>query len=178
MTGSALPKASSVSVNIVNGSGVSGQAGQVSSELQSLGFNMVGTPGTSTPVSYQAQETVVNYASSSTEGDAEAVAKQLTGYVILSQNAGDVTSGSEVTVVTGTDISVTGASSSPASSSGVSSSGVSSSGVSSSGTSSTSAASAVSSGSQNFSAPTPANQPLSAWDPRACTPKQKVETNG
>ena len=165
MTGKPLPGPSSVNVSVVNGTGTSGQGAQTSSALQALGFNMVGQPTSITPASSQTLETIVAYANPSTEADAEAVARQLTGPVILSQNSSLVSSGSEVTVVTGSDLAVN----SPASST----------------TSSTSAASQTASNSSSSTSlesaglgtPSQAVQPLAAWDPRACTPNQKVIVN-
>jgi LCP family protein required for cell wall assembly len=142
MTGNPLPSPNSINVSIVNGSGVSGQGSQTSSSLQALGFNVVGQTQDTTPPSSQTLETVVAYSKNSTEADAEAVARQLTGPVILSQNSSLVRSGSEVTVVTG-----------------------------SSATSSNSMAAA------GLATPNQSVQPLAAWDPRACTPNQKVIVN-
>ncbi|HUD06753.1 MAG TPA: LCP family protein [Candidatus Saccharimonadales bacterium] len=156
MTGKSLPTPASFSVSVVNGSGISGQATQTSTALQALGFNVVGQPQTATPLSSEAVETVVNYAGPSTEADAEAVARQLTGPVILSENAGQVTSSSEVTVLTGTGLAVNAPPGKAASSS-------------SSSTPSTPAAPAAPiavTGLEPASAPM---QPLSAWDPRACS---------
>jgi LCP family protein required for cell wall assembly len=148
MTGKSLPALSAVAVNIVNGSGTPDQASQVTTALASLGFNMVGEAGTSTPLSSEAVETVVAYAGSGTEADAEAVARQLSGAVILSQNPSLITEGSQVTVITGTGLAVnspsTGSSSVPSSGS--------------SGTATT-----------GLEPATSATQSLSAWDPRACT---------
>jgi len=157
MTGNPLPAPSSISVNIINGSGTPGQASKTATSLQSLGFNVNGTPTSATPVSSQAQETVVNYASTSTEGKALAVAKDLTGYVILSKNPAQVTAGSDVTVVTGTGLAVA-STAAPTTASSSSSTAAASSSTSSSSSSTTTSLGPVS----------PANQPLSAWDPRAC----------
>ncbi len=164
MTGKPLPSPNSISVSVVNGSGVSGQGTQTSSALQALGFNMVGQPTSITPASSQTLETVVAYASNSTEADAEAVARQLTGPVILSLNSGLVSSGSKVTVVTGSDLTVNSPSSSASATSSTSSQ------ASPSSTSNSMQASGL-------STPNQAVQPLAAWDPRACTPNQKVIIN-
>ena len=116
ITGKALPSRSSVSVNVINGSGTPDQATQTSQALKALGFNVVGTPGTATPASSQAQETVVYYANTGTEPKAQAVASQLTGSIILSQNPSMVTAGSNVTLVTGNDLAVSAPPSSAAAS--------------------------------------------------------------
>lgn len=159
MTGKPLPSSSSVTVSIVNGSGTPDQASQTTSALQALGFNMTGTPGTASPLSNEAVETVVNYANPSTEGDAEAVARQLTGPVILSQNSSQVTSGADVTVLTGTGLAVNA----PASTSAGSSTPAASASTAST------AASTNSVASTGLEPPSSATQALSAWDPRACS---------
>lgn len=162
MTGKPLPSPSSVNVNVVNGSGTPEQATQTTQDLQALGFNMTGQPGSTTPLSSQVVETVVNYASPKTEADAEAVARELSGPVILSQNSNMVTSGSEVTVLTGTGLSVNGSSTSSATGSNTTGSNTTGSNT----TGSSSANSTVATGLEPASS---AMQPLSAWDPRACS---------
>lgn len=175
MNGNPLPSPQSVAVNVVNGSGVSDQAADISDGLQKDGFNITSQPTSATPVSTQAQETVVYYSNSATEGDALSVASKLSGYVILSEDSSQVTSGSEVTVLTGTDASVIGQSSTATSST----TGSSSSTTSGSGSSSTSSSS--SSSSSTTSSPlgpvSSADEPLAAWDPRACTANQPIVPN-
>jgi LCP family protein required for cell wall assembly len=158
MTGKPLPSLASVTVSVINGSGTPDQASQTQSGLQALGFNMTGTPGTATPLSSEAVETVVNYANPSTEADAEAVARQLTGPVILSQNASQVTSGADVTVLTGTGLSVNAPANSASSSTTAAAS-----------TSASSAAATSSTAATGLEPASSAMQPLSAWDPRACS---------
>ena len=168
MTGSPLPSPSAVAVNVVNGSGTAGQASTVSSGLNALGFNVVGQPGTATPVSDQAQETYVAYGGSSTEADAEAVARQLSGYVILDDNPSLVTSGSTVTVITGTGVTVNAPASSSSTSSSSSSSSSTSSSASSSSSSSASGDLTTGDSTGALAAPSASTQALAAWDPRAC----------
>jgi LCP family protein required for cell wall assembly len=151
MTGKPLPSPPAVTVKVVNGSGIPDQAAQTATALQALGFDVIGQPGSATPLSDEAVETVVSYASPSTEADAEAVARQLTGPVILSQNASLATSGSEVTVLTGTGLAVNA----PANSS-----------TPSTPNTSNSANTTTVTGLEPASS---ATLPLSAWDPRACT---------
>ncbi len=93
----------SVTVAVLNGTGASGQAAQTSSQLQSIGYNVVGT-GNSTPVA-NFSETVVYYKPGEITA-AESVMSHLSGVVAMSQ--GPTTDGSDVTVVTGSDFSVTG----------------------------------------------------------------------
>lgn len=108
LNGQLLPRPNTIKVNVVNGSGINNQAHQVSSQLANLGFQTVGQLTSVTPGSTQATETVVYYANSSDEADAEEVDNQLTGYVVLSKNPSMVTPGSDVTVLTGSGLSVTG----------------------------------------------------------------------
>ncbi len=103
-----LPSPSSIKLNVVNGSGVNNQATQASDQLAKLGFKISSQPTDITPGSTQADETVVYYGNSATEADAEEVANQLTGYVVLSKNPSMVNSQSDVTVLTGSGLTVTG----------------------------------------------------------------------
>ena len=157
MTGKALPANSSVTVNVMNGSGISGQASQIASGLTSLGFN-VATIGNLTPPSIQAQETYVYYKSGD-EAQAEAVAHQLSGYVVLAYNSKKVAGNAEVTVITGT---ATGVNAAPASASQTAAQPAS--------TTTAQAAATVTAPapSDGFSAPSNPQAGLTPWDPRAC----------
>ena len=104
MTGGPLPAPSSVSVSVMNGSGVTNQATVTGAALTALGFH-VGSLGDTTPVGSPA-ETMVSYASSKYEADAEVVTRSLSGLVVMELNP--TSSGSDVTVTTGTDFSVHG----------------------------------------------------------------------
>jgi LCP family protein required for cell wall assembly len=157
MSGKPLPKPNTVTVNVVNGSGVSEQATQTVSSLQVLGFRISGTPTSQAPLSSEAVETVVAYASQKTEAQAEAVARVLAGPVILSKNASLVTSAGSVSVITGTGLSVDQPVSQTTSSS-----------TSSVSTTTSTAASATTSASSPLAPASTATQGLSAWDPRAC----------
>lgn len=167
--GNPLPSASSINVNVINGSGVTGQADVVSNDLQKLDFNIVGQPTSINPASTQATETVVYYANPSMIGDALAVLNKLSGFAVLSENSSMVTDGSDVTVVTGTGLSVNGVPSTTSSTTTIQakSSTSSSSSSKSSSTTTTTSLGPVSS----------ATQPLSAWDPTACSPGQKAITD-
>jgi LCP family protein required for cell wall assembly len=159
MTGRPLPAPRLVSVSVTNGSGIPQQATKTSEGLQAFGFNVSETLGSAAPVSSQAQETVVYYANTSTVGDAEAVANQLSGPVILSQNASMVASGVNVTVVTGTGLSVNAPPTS-----------VPTAAAKSSSTPTTPAATAAATTAlTGLEPPSPGVQGLSPWDPRACT---------
>ena len=105
-TGGPLPAPSTVTVSVLNGSGAYNQATDTSQSLQALGFK-IGTIGDSPPVGQEA-ETVVYY-SSKTPAElaaAQAVANSMTGAVIMAEDPTQVSPGSQVTVVTGTDFTV------------------------------------------------------------------------
>jgi LCP family protein required for cell wall assembly len=149
---SALPKPSDINVSVENGSGISEQATTTTSELSSLGFNATVSEADISPVSYQAQETEVIYASPSTRADALSVASRLGGYVILDQDSSSLVSGSNVTVITGSGLSVNVPNTSTSSS------------VSSAANSLSAAENSL-----DISAPNASTSGLSAWDPRACS---------
>jgi len=157
MTGLPLPKPASVTVSVLNGTGVTNQATDTSAALGALGFSMVGL-GDATPVGTQA-ETVVYFAhkTRADQAAAETVAKSMSGSVITA--LGPTTDGAQVTVVTGTQFTVdppapttptTGAAATPST-------------TSPSSTSTTTPSTAA------FQATTPAVSPLQPWDPRSCT---------
>jgi len=156
MTGKPLPAPSTVTVSVLNGSGVTNQATDTSAALGALGFRTVGI-GDAPPVGSQA-ETVVYYAHK-TPADmaaAQAVARSMSGSVIMA--LGPTVDGAQVTVVTGTQFTVDPP---PAASTGTSPAA-----PSSTGTPSTTGTTAPSNSA--FQPPTPAVSPLKPWDPRAC----------
>jgi LCP family protein required for cell wall assembly len=174
MTGAPLPAPSSVTVSVLNGSGAYNQGPDTEAALEALGFQGVGVG--STPVLASQLETLVQYSSPSNEGAAEAVARSMSGAVILSR--GPTTDGAQVTVITGTQFAVNPPASTSTSASGTSTStsasGTSTS-TSASGTSASTSAS-VPEGSPGtvaaaagFQPPSPSNPSLTPWDPRACT---------
>jgi LCP family protein required for cell wall assembly len=158
MTGQPLPAPSSVSVSVENGTGIAGQAAATARSLSALGFRTVGL-GNATPVG-DVSETVVNYGSLSptVEAAAERVMRSLSGAVVMAYDPGAVTSGAEVTVVTGTQFAV----SSPA--------------APRSSTSSTQPAATTpttapsTSSSSAIGAASASTMGLTPWDPRACAP--------
>jgi LCP family protein required for cell wall assembly len=157
MTGKPLPPASSVTVSVVNGSGVTNQATDTSAALGALGFKMVGL-GDATPVAPYA-ETVVYYGSRAPAvvAAAQAVARSMTGQVILGYDPTQVLDGAQVTVVTGTDFAVNAPPTSSTPTTAVTGSG----GASTTTTTASGAGAA-------FTAPSPTTQNLQPWDPRAC----------
>ena len=131
----------SVRVQVLNGTGAPNQAADTSAALQSLGFDVTGIGDTQAGGSVV--ETVVYYAPGN-QAQAELVASDLTGVVVVGQ--GPVASGDQVTVVTGSNFAVA----SP----------------SSTGTT----APATSTSSSQLPPPTAASTQLPAWDPRSCGP--------
>jgi LCP family protein required for cell wall assembly len=155
MTGKPLPAPSSVTVSVMNGTGTYNQASGTASALAALGFQAVG-PGDATPVGDLA-ETVVYYGSRTPtiEAAAEAVARSMTGSVIMAYDPSQVTNGAQVTVVTGTQFAVN-APSTPATGVAVGSS------VSAAPTATTSPAAVA------IAPPSPTTSTLQPWDPTAC----------
>jgi LCP family protein required for cell wall assembly len=153
MTGKPLPAPASVSVSVLNGTGVANQAAETGFALSALGFK-IGTLGDAAPVGTPA-ETVVTYSSSADEAAAERVAQAFAGMVILAK--GPTTGTSQVTVTTGTDFTVAAP---PAASGGASTT------AAGGGSTTTSVASATTA---SLAAPSPEVSPLAPWDPRSCT---------
>ncbi|HEV3266507.1 MAG TPA: LCP family protein [Acidimicrobiales bacterium] len=152
MHGGKLPAPGSVTVSVMNGSGATNQATTTSAALGALGFTMTGV-GDVTPVGSEA-ETVVYYAqmTPAAEAAAQLVASSISGAVIMAFDPTQVTSGAQVTVVTGTQFSVN-----PPAASG------------SATTVGTGASTTTSTTSGAFQAPSAAVTPLQPWDPRSCT---------
>jgi LCP family protein required for cell wall assembly len=161
-SGGTLPSPSTVTVSVLNGSGVSNQATTTAQSLQALGFH-IGTIGDSVPVGRE-DETVVYYASKTPAqlAAAQAVANSLSGAVIMGMDPTQMKPGSQVTVVTGTDFTVN----TPPATSTTASSDT----IAPSTTTTTSGNSGNTGNSGAFQAPTPTVQALQPWDPRSCTP--------
>ena len=171
MTGEPLPQAKSVTVSVLNGTGITGQATKTATALHNLGFQTVGT-GNTTPVG-QYSETTVSYAhrSATDIAAAQLVADSLSGAVILKY--GPTADGAQVTVTTGSNFSVnsslpsdstpkhaapsTTTTTAPPKTSGTVTYGAT---VASRSTSPTS----------GFTGTFPAVTPLTSYDPRACPP--------
>ena len=147
MTGNPLPAASSVTVSVVNGSGVSNQATDTAAALAALGFQTVGL-GDAPPVGDLA-ETVVYYGSRSpaVEAAAQKVVRSMTGSVIMAYDPSQVTDGAQVTVVTGTEFAVN----TPA-------------------TATATTTTTTVPNNSAIAAPSPTTSKLEAWDPRGCAP--------
>jgi LCP family protein required for cell wall assembly len=154
MTGKALPKPASVTVSVLNGTGAPNQAIETATALHALGFHTVGV-GDAAPVGPES-ETVVYYAGPKTQAAAEAVARSLSGAVIMANGA--PSDHAQVTVVTGTDFSVNKPVSAQRRSTTLAS------GATTTPTATTSAGTTPGS----FNPPTPAAEALQPWDPRSC----------
>jgi LCP family protein required for cell wall assembly len=90
-----------VSVSVVNGTGRAGQQNIIASHLRSLGYHMAGE-GTATPVG-PISEAIVYYGRGH-QLDAERVVQSLRGIVSMAE--GPTRDGADVTLVTGTNFSV------------------------------------------------------------------------
>ncbi|HEY7947319.1 MAG TPA: LCP family protein [Acidimicrobiales bacterium] len=151
MTGKALPAPASVTVSVLNGTGVANQAAETGLALSALGFK-IGTLSDAVSVGTPA-ETVVTYSAAADEAAAERVAQAFSGMVIMEKAP---TSGtSEVTVTTGTDYTVAAPATTAGTTPGTSTS-----------TSTTVAANATAA---SLAPPSPAVSTLAPWDPRSCT---------
>jgi hypothetical protein len=156
MTGTPLPSPSSVTVSVVNGTGIYNQAADTTNALSALGFQAA-DGGNATPVGTES-ETIVDYGelAPSTEAAAQEVARSITGAVIMAYDPQAVTTGAQVTVTTGSQFTVNPA---PAPSNPSTSTPPETGGTSGSAATSTA----------RFAPPSPAVTPLQPWDPRACT---------
>ena len=132
-------------MSVLNGTGITNQAGSTAASLGALGLDVVGT-GDAPPVGTVSETTV--YYSAGHEAAAERVAHDLNGAVVM--GLGHTSSGAEVTVVTGSDFSVN-APSKPAATGGSTPTG-------------TAPASR-----QCPRPPSPPTQALAPFDPRSCT---------
>jgi LCP family protein required for cell wall assembly len=173
MGGGLLPSPSSVTVSVLNGTGTNNQATDTADALGRLGFQITGT-GTVTPVGQQA-ETLVTYShrTPADEAAAQLVSRSLSGAVIMAY--APTTSSADVTVTTGTSFSVNASAPAPTTSTTSPAKGKSNAATTTT-TSPPIAPSTAATGSTTttatttgFTPPSPATQPLSPWDPRACT---------
>ena len=172
MTGSPLPTPGSVTVNVVNGSGVYDQGTNTANALGALGFQATAN-GTATPVGTYA-ETVVSYTQQTpaVEAAAQAVADSMSGAVIMAYEPPQATpSGStaaEVTVTTGSSFAVT-----PPVPTATTPSSTTRPGPTPTTTPSTTTTTTLPQ-SGAFAPTTPPVEALQAWDPRSCTPSGGV----
>lgn len=165
MTGEPLPSPSAVTVSVLNGTAVTGQATSTAAALSKLGFHTVGT-GTTTPTGQYA-ETTVSYSSRTPadEAAAQLVADSLSGQVILKY--GPTTDGAQVTVTTGTNFTVDSVPPHEGRSPSTTTSTTSTTGTTGT-TTTTTRTSSSSTTTTVFQSPSSSNPPLEPWDPRAC----------
>ncbi len=178
MDGSPLPSPKKITVSVLNGSGVSGQAGTTASALSSLGFKVVGT-GDATPVSTHSETFITyNQFSPSSVSKAEEVARVFEGGVILQK--GTTSLGANVTVTTGTNFSLNlDALVVPKKAHKKKSKAKSttSSSTLAPATTTTTTAPAIKLTS-SFTVPNQSSTTLAAWDPRACPLPSTTTTTG
>ncbi len=167
MTGNPLPPPASVSVSVLNGTGVYNQATDTATALTALGYHLVGV-GDTPPVGDVA-ETYVYYGSrdAATEAAAESVVRSLSGAAVMAYDPAAVVDGAQVTVVTGSQFAVN-APSAPAPATGTTGTASTSPSTTTTTTTSVPAASGAAVGA--ISAPNPPTTKLAPWDPRACAP--------
>ena len=161
MTGRSLPAASQIRVAVLNGTGVYQQAADTARALAALGYQISQTGDT--PSVGDLRETVVYYGSrsGSAQADAEAVADSLSGSVTVAYNPAMVSSGSDVTLVTGSQFSVAAPSSPPTSAGAGGQGSLASTSTSAPTTTSTTTPAGI-------GPATPPSTDLAPWDPRAC----------
>ena len=105
MTGQALPAANTISVSVVDGSGVANAASVAANALRTYGFRIDGL-SSATPFGVR-EETVVYHSSNSPRslGAAQEVLHTISGPAVMA--LGPTTRGALVTVLTGSDLAVT-----------------------------------------------------------------------
>jgi LCP family protein required for cell wall assembly len=165
MTGTPLPAPSTVTVSVLNGSGVTDQAGATSTALAALGFKTVGV-GDSPPVGVQA-ETVVYFATKTPadEAAAQLVAKSMSGAVMTA--LGPTVDGAQVTVVTGSQFAVNAPAPAPTTTTGAAAA-PSTTPTSTTAPSTSDTTTTTDPADAPFQPPTAAVEALQPWDPRAC----------
>jgi len=156
-------KPSSVTVSVLNGSGVTNEAAQTASALRALGYQVQGT-GNATYAGSDS-EAVVSYR----PGDlamGEKVLSSLTGQAIMAQ--GPSSQAADVVVTTGSTLAVDPPAGATASSPASSSNSSSASSSSSNSTASSNLQSVTQLANTNLWS---ASEPISWWDPKACPTK-------
>jgi len=163
-----LPANGSFAISVENGSNTPGQASTIQHGLSAQGFRVTSI-GTRTPVGI-ANETVIWYGGAAPPAGgnwvnpgleaAQAVARRLSGPVVLGYNPAEVTPGALVTVQTGNGLSVIPV---PVATTAKT----------------TTTVGATTNQSQNSNSSileptTPTSQGLQPWDPRPCSPGQRV----
>jgi LCP family protein required for cell wall assembly len=164
VNGQLLPPANTVTVSVVNGTGVANQAATVAAALRGHGFKVAGESN-ATPVGPHS-ETVVYHANNSATsiGAAQAVLRDIEGPAVMA--LGPTTGGAQVTVLTGSDILMvpTHPKATPTTKGKVTVA------AANAGSSLTVADPSTVKADAALSAPTAVTQPLQPWDPRSCGP--------
>ncbi len=157
LTGKALPPPSAVTVSVMNGSGVSGQATSTATSLQALGYK-IGTVGDTPPVGPVA-ETLVAYNAKdpATLAAAQRVLRSVSGQAILAYEPNNPAA---VTLVTGTHFTIAAP---PAKVTTTTTS------PSAKGTTTTSTPPTTTTTVPGFAPTASATSSLEYWDPRSCT---------
>ena len=176
MNGRPLPKAHSITVSVVNGTGIANQAATVAAGLSAHGYRIDGL-STSPPVGTRS-ETVIYHATNSAAaiGAAQSVMRNLEGPAVMA--LGPTTNGALVTVLTGSDLAtapVTTHSSAttlkPTTTTRLAKKNSGSPTTSSSlVTTVTVVDPAAVKADSSLSPPSAVSQPLQPWDPRSCGP--------
>ncbi len=171
MDGAPLPASSSITVSVLDGTGVPNQQHVVAAGLRRLGFVIHGV-GTATPFGVR-EETVVYHANNSDASlaAAQAVLHTIEGPAVMA--LGRTTAGAQVTVLTGSDVSVIA----PAHTSTTTTTlrhkhhGVATTTTTRPVTQITVLDPAAVKRDTELSAPTDVTQALQPWDPRSCGPR-------
>ncbi|NNN01497.1 MAG: LCP family protein [Acidimicrobiaceae bacterium] len=160
MTGRALPKANTVSVSVVNGTGVANQAASVAAGLRAHGLRVTSETN-ATPVGIQS-ETVVYHANNTPAslGAAQTVLRNISGPAVMA--LGPTVGGAQVTVLTGSDITVVAVPPKSTTTTLKTKKGGP--------TTTTSVLPTTTIHDPSLSSPTPVTQALQPWDPRSCGP--------
>jgi LCP family protein required for cell wall assembly len=158
LTATQVPSPAAVTVGVRNGTGSYAQAATTAASLKALGFQA--TVAGDSPSVGSVSETVVYYSATTRAetASAQAVAGDLSGSVVMALDPAMVAPGTEVTVVTGTNFTVTRPTPATPPQSSAQSSTVAPS------TSTTVVAGTTA------SSPTASVEALTPWDPRSCTP--------
>ena len=183
-TGKPLPAPSSLSISVQDGTGAASPTTLVANQLGAKGFNVTST-GADAPVG-AVSETVVWYGgppppasgdwTSAALAAAQAVLDQLQGPAILGYDPAQVTKGDVVTVETGSDLSVKAVAAPPTTTTTAKAKSTTTTTAKAKSTTATSSTSTTTTvydppgvqANSDFSAPSPVNQALKPYDPRAC----------
>ncbi len=172
-TGETLPAPSSVTVAVLDGSGTPAPGETAEASLRALGFDVVSEANTP-ELSAQA-ETVVEYSpdTPAEQAAAQAVARSLSGQVVLAlaneqSSLPTSSSGSQVTVITGTDFTVNPPAP-PATTTTIAPTTKTHHGTTTTTTTTVPPTTTTTTTVADFTPPSAEVQALAPWDPRSCT---------